>query len=67
MRRRADEIVPNSTEALWYDNARFFHKGTSGQWRSLLDDKDLRRYRARISELAHPELAAWMHRGPIAD
>jgi hypothetical protein len=67
MRRRADEIVPNSTEALWYDNARFFHKGTSGQWRSLLDDKDLRRYRARILELAHPELAAWMHQGPIAD
>jgi aryl sulfotransferase len=66
MRRRANEIVPNSTEALWYDNARFFHKGTSGQWQSLLDDEDLRRYRARISELAHPELAAWIHQGPIA-
>src|SRR5439155_7955492 len=30
MRRRADEIVPNSTEALWHDNAKFFHKGANG-------------------------------------
>jgi aryl sulfotransferase len=65
MRRRADEIVPNSTEGLWYDNARFFNKGVSGQWRQLLDKEDLRRYRARIMELAEPELAAWLHQGPI--
>jgi aryl sulfotransferase len=65
MRTRADEIVPNATEALWHDNSKFFNKGTSGQWRSLLDVEDLRRYQARIMELADPELAAWMHQGPI--
>lgn len=65
MRRRADEIVPNSTEGLWYDNTRFFNKGTSGQWRQLLDGEDLYRYRTRVMELAAPELASWMHRGPI--
>ena len=65
MRTRADEIVPNSTEGLWYDNARFFNKGVSGEWRKLLDERDLRRYRARIMELAEPDLAAWMHSGPI--
>ena len=65
MRKRADEIVPNSTEALWLDNARFFNKGTSGQWRELLNDEDLHRYQARIKELADPKLAAWMHQGPI--
>ena len=65
MRRRADELVPNSTEALWHDNARFFNKGTSGQWRDLLDTVDLCRYQARINELADSKLAAWMHQGPI--
>ena len=65
MRRRAGEFVPNATAGVWHDNARFFNKGTSGQWKRLLDDEDLRRYEARITELAAPDLAAWMHRGPI--
>ena len=65
MRRRADELVPNSTAGLWHDNARFFNKGTSGQWKRLLNEEDLRHYQACIKELADPELAAWMHRGPI--
>jgi len=66
MRRRADELVPNSTAGLWHDNGRFFNKGTSGQWKRLLNEEDLRRrYQARIKELADPELAAWIHRGPI--
>jgi hypothetical protein len=65
MRRRADKIVPNAREALWRDNARFFNKGTSGQWRGLLDAADLRRYQARVAQLAPPELVTWLHRGPI--
>jgi len=65
MRRRADELVPNASDGLWRDNARFFNKGTIGQWQRLLDDEDLRRYQARIMELADPELATWMHQGPI--
>ena len=27
MRERADELVPNSTDALWKENRRFFHGG----------------------------------------
>lgn len=65
MRAHANEIVPNATEALWHDNTKFFNKGTSGQWRSMLDEEDLRRYRGRIVDLADPELATWIHRGPI--
>jgi aryl sulfotransferase len=65
MRRRADEIVPNSTEAVWYDNARFFNKGISGQWKGLLADEDLRRYESRIIRFADPELIDWMHQGSI--
>jgi aryl sulfotransferase len=65
MRQRADQLVPNAAEALWHDNARFFNKGTSGQWRHLLDDEDLRRYQARIDELAAPDLVHWMHQGSV--
>jgi|SRR5215831_7584054 len=52
MRRRADDLVPNATDMLWYHNARFFNKCTSGQWRQLLDAEDVRRYKARLQELA---------------
>ena len=61
MRERADEIAPDSTNAIWQDNRRFFHRGTSGQWRARLGPADLERYEARVRELASPELAAWAH------
>jgi hypothetical protein len=65
MRGRADDIVPNATEALWHDNARFFNTGANGQWRELLDEEDLRRYQVRVLELAPVELATWIHQGPV--
>jgi hypothetical protein len=66
MRMRANDLVPNATAALWYDNTRFFNRGTSGQWRGLLTDEDVRRYEARIRQLAEPDLSAWLHRGLIS-
>jgi hypothetical protein len=65
MRRRAKESAPNATKPIWIDTGRFFNKGTSGQWRHLLDEEDLRRYESRVNELVEPELSAWMHQGPI--
>jgi hypothetical protein len=62
MRARADEIVPDSSHRIWNDNSRFFNRGLSGQWRSLLDEDGLRRYHDRVTQLATPELAAWVHR-----
>jgi aryl sulfotransferase len=64
MRERADRIVPGSTHAIWQDNGRFFNRGVSGQWRALLDDDGLRRYRERVAQLAPPDLARWVHREP---
>lgn len=61
MRRRAAEVTPEITKSLWLDSDRFFHRGTSGQWRDLLDDEDLRRYAAAVAALAPPDLAAWIH------
>jgi hypothetical protein len=65
MRSRAAEVAPNSTEPIWLDTGKFFHKGTSGQWREILDDEDLRRYSERVRELASPEFSDWVHQGPI--
>lgn len=65
MRKRADEIVPNATEALWHENARFFNKGSNGQWKRYLKEADLLHYRARITELADPDLVAWLHPAPL--
>ena len=61
MRGNAADVVPNADVALWHDNAEFFHRGTSGQWRSLLEDaNDLARYDTRVSHLVvlGPEGAA---------
>lgn len=64
MRDRADEIAPQVTiDGLWHDTSNFFHRGTSGQWRTLLGSEDLDRYEARVRRLATPDLAAWAHGG----
>jgi hypothetical protein len=66
MRRRADEMAPEvSNAAIWQDNQRFFNRGTSGQWRRLLDDADIERYFRRVAELAASDLAAWAHHGAV--
>lgn len=66
MRRHARDVGPNNTESIWLDPTRFFNKGTSGQWRRMLGDDDLRRYEARVKELAEPDVITWVHQGPIS-
>jgi hypothetical protein len=66
MRERATAVAPNTTEPIWVDSASFFHRGTSGQWRDLLDDDDLRRYAARVTELVASDFSHWVHQGPIS-
>ena len=65
MKRHYRETGPNQTECVWKDGQRFFHRGRHGEWRSFLDEEDLRRYAARVSQLANPELSAWIHRGAL--
>ena len=61
MRSRADVMVPGHSAEHWVDPAAFFSRGTSGQWRELLDDDDLTRYAARVRSLASDDLVGWMH------
>jgi len=57
--------VPAGGPEHWIDPAAFFSRGTSGQWRDLLDDADLARYAARVRALASDNLVEWVHREPI--
>lgn len=61
MRRRADELAGG---VLLRDSAKFFNRGISGQWRTRLNEDDLRRYYRRVDELGDPEVARWVHRNP---
>ena len=64
MRERVADIAPETTKDFWHDNDRFFHKGTSGQWREVIDDDGVRRYAARV---ARTRVARWFVRlGPRA-
>ena len=65
MRSRADTTVPGGGREHWIDPAAFFSRGTSGQWRDLLNDADLARYAARVRALASDDLVEWLHREPI--
>jgi len=64
MRHRADTTVGAGREH-WIDPAAFFSRGTSGQWRDLLDDADLARYATLVRALASDDLVQWLHREPI--
>jgi hypothetical protein len=65
MRAQADLTAPDAQDGVWRDNQRFFHRGTSGQWRDLLDDDDLERYRARAKAIGPGDLVDWVHRPPL--
>ncbi len=64
MRSQPARTTPNAGSGQWHDDDQFFHKGTSGQWRDLLDDADLQRYWHRVDSLTTPEVASWLHREP---
>lgn len=65
MRDRAALTAPDAGNRIWRDNQRFFHRGTSGQWRDLLDDDDLERYRARVNAIGRADVVDWVHRGTL--
>jgi aryl sulfotransferase len=64
MRSQAGTVAPTTDgRSFWRDDRQFFRRGTSGQWRDLLDEADLDRYRRRVASLAPPDLVAWAHGG----
>jgi hypothetical protein len=65
MRARAALTAPNAQSGIWRDNERFFRRGTSGQWRDLLDDDGLERYRTRAEAIGPSDVVDWVHRGSL--
>jgi hypothetical protein len=63
MRARSKELAPEVTKG--FVNAdTFFRRGSSGEWREFIrTDDDRNHYQARVAELAHPDLARWVHSG----
>src|SRR3954470_9506217 len=61
MRARADTIIPGGDPQQWIHPAAFFRRGTSGQWRDLLDEADIAQYAARVRALASDDLVDWVH------
>ncbi len=41
MKANADRVAPDTNFKMWKDNARFFNKGRSGQWRDVLSERSL--------------------------
>ncbi|MGH8999031.1 MAG: sulfotransferase domain-containing protein, partial [Acidimicrobiia bacterium] len=66
MRDRVDAVIPNWTEKIWIDTARFLRQGTSGQWKAMLGEDGRARYRARLAELGcdGDPVCAWLHDEP---
>jgi hypothetical protein len=67
MKARATDFVPNADIGLWHSPEGFFHRGTSGQWRELLDEDGLDRYWERVNALVAPDVAEWAHNGWLAN
>ena len=66
MKSRATDFVPNADIGLWHSPEGFFHRGTSGQWRELLDEDGLDRYWERVNALVPPDVSEWAHNGWLA-
>jgi aryl sulfotransferase len=60
MKRNADRFAPGADRDAWHDTQQFFHKGSHGQWRDVLTDRDDLRFRRRLTELLPEERAAWL-------
>ena len=61
MKERENDVIPDPDS--WVDKSRFLNKGTSAQWRSVLNDEDVAYYRERVVNLADPALVRWVQRG----
>jgi hypothetical protein len=67
MRARSKELSPEVTTGVVNADT-FFRRGASGDWREFIQtDDDHRHYLARVAALAEPELAQWVHAGPLGD
>lgn len=62
MKANADRVAPDTNFGMWSDNARFFNRGGSGQWRGVLNAADLERFDALAGHYP-ADMVGWLMRG----
>jgi hypothetical protein len=65
MRLRAADTAPGVQSGFWRSHERFFRVGGTRDWASLLDDRDLIRFKERLRDLAG-DATDWILRGRVA-
>jgi len=60
MKARYVDIAPNTDQGIWLDGAKFFNKGSSGQWQDVLNPESLDAYAEFKRTRLDPALAAWI-------
>ena len=62
MKRTADRIAPDTNLNMWKSNTKFFNKGTSGQWRGVLDAQSLALFE-QVLERYPEDFTHWLLNG----
>ncbi|MBW2295222.1 MAG: sulfotransferase domain-containing protein, partial [Deltaproteobacteria bacterium] len=60
MKQNAENFAPGADRDVWHDTERFFHKGTSGQWRDVIPQEDEVLFQQALDALLEPEAARWL-------
>ena len=65
MKRRADELVPNSDTPFWLSTDRFFDRARQAAWGPLMADGGDARYHAALRRITgdDDDFVTWLHRG----
>ena len=66
MKKNFDRILPEMNVVMRGGGDDFMHRGTNGRWRALLDEEDLRLYRAAVDASLSPDCARWLEGGRAA-
>ena len=66
MRRAGDALMGTVSANFQGGAARFFHKGTSGRWRSVFREEDLALYEAKVGAMLPPACARWLACGRLS-
>jgi aryl sulfotransferase len=63
MQRAGDRLMPQTITMRGGGSRRFFNKGTNGQWRGVLTERDLALYERKVQEKFSSGLAKWIEGG----
>ncbi len=63
MRKNADRTAPDTDMNMWKDSARFFNKGTSGQWQGVLN-ADSMALLDKVTAKYPADYIDWIFNGP---